>query len=376
MCAVLRAKKKISVYISSTVRDLKRHRRAAADALTSIGYDVEAMEKYPAREDRPKAECEKDAAQCDIYVGIIGWRYGYMPKEGNPQHKSITQLEYEAAVKRSRLLFLSSQRRPKVSRPKSDLARIRAFRAIVKAEKWFSTFDSVADLTTKVMTSVVQLTSKKDAESIEGLNKVNEAAELGKSYLPNIQKQVSALADVDFVCIRLGPTPWWDTRLHLVSALASDFTNIRQFVLVDSQGNFVMMSSPMEIRRALAKAHPQFENVYSRARELARAGYGGELQGIGYTYPDAVSDVFPSDLYDPEREKKIKQVITPRSLCELGIKADGESMERLPEEKEPAFYSRVVQQGKPFVAVMQSGTLDGVVDRTDLAARMVGILQH
>jgi hypothetical protein len=52
-----------SVYVSSTYEDLKDYRRAAADSLRSCGYNVDAMEKYPARDDRPKTACEADAAQ-------------------------------------------------------------------------------------------------------------------------------------------------------------------------------------------------------------------------------------------------------------------------------------------------------------------------
>jgi hypothetical protein len=65
-----------NVYISSTYEDLKEHRRAVADALRDCGYKVDAMEKYPARDDRPKAACEADVSNCDIYIGIFAWRYG------------------------------------------------------------------------------------------------------------------------------------------------------------------------------------------------------------------------------------------------------------------------------------------------------------
>ena len=48
------------VYISSTVEDLAEYRYAVADVLRKCGYEVDSMEKYPARDDRPKAACEKD----------------------------------------------------------------------------------------------------------------------------------------------------------------------------------------------------------------------------------------------------------------------------------------------------------------------------
>jgi len=45
-----------SVYISSTYEDLKDYRQPVADVLRDCGYNVDAMEKYPARDDRPKAQ--------------------------------------------------------------------------------------------------------------------------------------------------------------------------------------------------------------------------------------------------------------------------------------------------------------------------------
>jgi hypothetical protein len=72
-----------SVYISSTRKDLKEHLEAVTEALRRCGHDVEAMEKYPARDDRPRSACEADAATCDIYIGIFAWMYGFVPVEDN-----------------------------------------------------------------------------------------------------------------------------------------------------------------------------------------------------------------------------------------------------------------------------------------------------
>ena len=43
-----------TVYISSTHEDLKDYRQAVVDVLRNCGYNVDAMEEYPARDDLHK----------------------------------------------------------------------------------------------------------------------------------------------------------------------------------------------------------------------------------------------------------------------------------------------------------------------------------
>jgi hypothetical protein len=68
------------------------------------------------------------------------------------------------------------------------------------------------------------------------IEQIKSAPDLGPSYFPNILEQMEELGSVEFAAIRLGPTPWWNTRVHLVPALASDFPEIRQSVLLAPDG--------------------------------------------------------------------------------------------------------------------------------------------
>ena len=90
------------VYVSSTYRDLKPYREAAARAARAFECETLAMEDYVAKDERPLDKCLADVRRSDIYVGIIAKRYGYRPPG---QTKSITQLEYEAAHDKTRLIF-------------------------------------------------------------------------------------------------------------------------------------------------------------------------------------------------------------------------------------------------------------------------------
>jgi hypothetical protein len=99
----------MKVYLSSTFKDLAEHRRSAYDAMRSLGLDVVAMEDYVARDERPVGSCLADVASSDLYVGVLAFRYGYIPEHDNPDRHSITELEYRQAVRRDipRLMFLA-----------------------------------------------------------------------------------------------------------------------------------------------------------------------------------------------------------------------------------------------------------------------------
>ena len=84
------------IYISSTYEDLKDHRKAVYETLRQWRHDVIAMEDYVACDQRPLDKCLEDVSQCNVYIGLFAWRYGFIP---DGQSKSITQLEYECAVK-------------------------------------------------------------------------------------------------------------------------------------------------------------------------------------------------------------------------------------------------------------------------------------
>lgn len=96
-----------TIYLSSPYEDLIDYRRAVYQALRRAGCDVVAMEDYVARDARVIDECLQDiATHVDIYVGIIGFRYGTVPvpaqlrayfgeqNSSEWEDLSITEIEY------------------------------------------------------------------------------------------------------------------------------------------------------------------------------------------------------------------------------------------------------------------------------------------
>jgi hypothetical protein len=359
------------VYVSSTVQDLTEYRQAVSEALHNCGYDVDAMEKYPARDDRPRVASEADASNCDYYIGIFAWRYGYVPSDDNPDAKSITEIEYIAAglAKKPRFTFLLADNAawPSLYRDaeqeQDEGRRIREFRNRLKTDTWAAFFTSPDDLSKKAIISLIQYEATKQAEGLAGLDELQSAPDLGPSYLPNLRAQIETLGSTGFVSLRIGPTPWWNTRLHLSAALASDFTEIRQFVLLDEQGRFVLMAPPGEIRRALTKAQPKLELAYLKSPEYVPAP-SSRIDAILSGYITAVANVFGV----PELDAK--QVVTPSVLRELGIKSEGETVEQVAGESRAALNAEIIKKRSPFVALINDSGVEGIIDRVQLVSRL------
>jgi len=83
------------VYVSSTFADLKRERRAVMDWLVAAGH--QPVHSYLPSSDTVRASCLDDVDGCDLYVLILGDRYGSVPEDHNPEGLSITQLEFRRA---------------------------------------------------------------------------------------------------------------------------------------------------------------------------------------------------------------------------------------------------------------------------------------
>ena len=107
----------LRVFVSSTFLDNRERREIVQDAILQADMLPVGMERFTAGTDPVVAECEAAARDCDIYLGLVAWRYGWVP----PGAKiSITEMEYNAAAKagRPRLMFELSDTVPQ--KPATD----------------------------------------------------------------------------------------------------------------------------------------------------------------------------------------------------------------------------------------------------------------
>ena len=150
----------MKVYLSSTYQDLEDYRTAALKLLRRSEYTVIAMEDYVAAHARPLEKCLRDVASCDLYICIVGFRYGFIPTEKeNKSRLSITELEYEQAQKFNRptLLFLLSEPTSMQSIGEEDrekLDKLSRFKRIIGLGHVISFIDDPSDLTEKLAASL------------------------------------------------------------------------------------------------------------------------------------------------------------------------------------------------------------------------------
>jgi hypothetical protein len=93
------------VFVSSTYLDNAARRKRVREAIERAGMLPIPMERFTADEQPPVEVCLAKVREADVFVGIIAWRYGWIPPG---REKSITQLEHEdaTAAKLPRLLFV------------------------------------------------------------------------------------------------------------------------------------------------------------------------------------------------------------------------------------------------------------------------------
>lgn len=183
------------VYVSATFRDLQECRAAVQLALRRLRVEDMAMESYVAEDRRPLERCLEDVRECDVYVGIFAWRYGFVPPGYG---RSITELEYREALNSGKpcLIFLLDEEAPW---PRSFVDRgpeaeqIESLRAELADRHMCSMFTDPADLAARV-TAAVAVRLAETGWPGHGLNALGQ--DTLKRYFARL-RQSYAVLDLD-----------------------------------------------------------------------------------------------------------------------------------------------------------------------------------
>jgi hypothetical protein len=336
------------------------------------------MEDYIARDDRPLDACLRDLAACDLYVGLFAWRYGYIPKEGNPEGRSITELEYRAAASKRIpcLIYLldpvakwSVQWMDSHTGDGDSGKRIQALRDELKAEKLCSFFKNEDELARKVGNGVT-LALASPPRAGGGLPKElsdTDRLHLGTSYrqeiLDKVVRAIREAAGSRLLEVDLGTgQSWWNTRLFLLAALAAEYTAAQRIVFFGSGGAYLGMAYPEKVRRELGRQFPLLEGTYRRTYASIPAMPASEEVA-------AILERFGDSLLPDEQSVKVW--VEPGLLVDwLGADLDREVLEIRGDEVSPLSLFRLIERAVPFIAVAAPNRPVQIIDRAELAIQL------
>jgi formylglycine-generating enzyme required for sulfatase activity len=144
-----------TVYLSSTLADLEDERKAVQDALAD---QCVVKHSYRASEHALVESCLGDVAACQLYIAILGLRYGYVPPDRNPEGLSITELEYQHArsMRTPRHVFLKDPRaiaytHTDAGTKEHPMGKIESFRERVARDQRPMIFSSIPQLREQVL---------------------------------------------------------------------------------------------------------------------------------------------------------------------------------------------------------------------------------
>ena len=283
----------------------------------------------------------------------------HIPDDDNPERKSITELEYDAAdpAKRLRLLKDDAQWPPEW---RDADPTIQAFRA--RAQTMIAAyFNDASELTTEVLAALLY---KELAKPIGKLTAV-KMFDLGPSYISNLREQMAQMKSATLVNIHLGEVTWWNTRLHLVASMLRDFTDVKEIIFCDGD-RFLTMATPMTVRVRLAERNSGLEDAYLRFKQqLGPALRPGQWTRPWINYPAIVSESFAG-----RSEVEIKEDVEAGQL-QKGFGLTQEATPIALTGQPPSSLQRdIIRCRTPYVVLECGGTCDSVIDRVALTTRI------
>ena len=304
----------------------------AEKAVTDGGDAISNMGHFPATDRLPASMCQRKVLEADVYVGIIGLRYG-SPADGQPE-KSYTELEFDAAeeAKRPRLIFLLDEDAP-LPIPASRLydddpelrTRQRTFRSRVRHERVTRTVATPEDLRRELYKALQEL-KQQPPETLDATRLTTSAMDLastrveevGRKYLSNlyvereIDKKIGLfLSSADehllFIVDRAGNGK---TSLvcHIAEGLAGGYI---PFLLRPKFSTDLVADFDRDFE-AIAGAHFQATSKHERKATMERALV--LVDGINeYPHPEsALADLV--NLLSKLMRYKAKAIVTCRDL--------------------------------------------------------------
>jgi hypothetical protein len=384
----------VKIYLSATYRDLHRYRLAVSMVLRRMGHQVIGMEDYVAEDIRPLGRCLEDVGACDVYIGLLAWRYGYVPTDPRSAPvplpvgtsfgtTSITEFEFRRAVAGAGspavLMFLLD---PEADWPSNQLdamsatgdggKAIAALRDEVTQQYLTSYFRSPEELASLVSAAVyrVEMGRQMTLESLRVEPRFNQDfirnGPVVDSTVLEIKNVIAGPAPIDALEINLGQGfDWWMTRLYFLSSLAADLTPIEIIVFVSEGRSFVGAVHPRIVKEQLEQRYPMLREYADSNAAAVRAGdLGSEVDRRAMTWTQHMTSKLGAEGTAP--------VMVTRRELEGWLKPYlvTEAIDWDPGSNAAIRMQRLLDWPMRFVPVLENGQFTRVVDKQKLTEQV------
>ncbi|MBO1087631.1 DUF4062 domain-containing protein [Enterococcus hirae] len=295
-------KKKYQVFISSTYLDLKEERQKIVEAILSAGHIPAGMELFHAGDETQKELIEEWINDSDIYVLILGGRYGSLDSDG----KSYTEWEYDKAKElnkpRFSLVLTQEYLDNKVEKgliKATDLEyntpKLVDFRDKVKS-KIVSEINTIEQIEAEVFKAINRISSKQ-SESLEGWIKGSWLSEIERLKKENV-----------------------DLSSQLVSR-QTEVIDMRKELSV-TKDNFVGEYNFSYVKKMLANKKIQSDILNENLQELEEKKNSEGLSNVEQRTYEKLSELKSEDLSALEYILKNKDELLTNGLFLYGDTAD------------------------------------------------------
>lgn len=183
----------VSIFVSSTYKDLSRYRDEVEKRLVSLEQAVKGMEYFGASSDTPLEVCKKKLSECKLMILLVGVSYGSIePTSG----KSYTENEYDYACELDIpiLCYFADTSSGKLEIPidavdSANSTRLAEFKKRVSSSRVIATFTSIEDLGEKILHDVPEELEKLQIISNNTSMSMNDKAEIDESSLHDGARQ-------------------------------------------------------------------------------------------------------------------------------------------------------------------------------------------
>jgi len=216
------------------------------------------------------------------------------------------------------------------------------------------------------------------------LDKEPWAVQFGATLYPilleTLVNGVLKAKSVRFVEVNLGNgRNWWSTRLHLMAALATDYTDIEYLVFLLDERTFLGFASARDTYMAFASRYPEVESAYRSSRVEPGGSLPDRRKALETTLNEfsmAVGMLAPEGC--ERREEFVKDWVTEEIICDcLGTSLQTDSVELRGRAVTLLQIYEILGFKSTMVALLENGELVKVLDRGLLATRIArSILQR